>query len=161
MLTSSTAIILVDLLKMLSRNPPIYIVTKIQELLILLHHPSESFVTHDRSKFNFNLSSQKPLKSNKNTAISSKFYFNFSTKIRSTNTSSLPASPSSSNRSSVSNSPKSPKLLTTEEMKIFFNEDSEFNCDILAIIKLFYFHRSLKVFQRINRQRSFVNKTKS
>lgn len=123
-LTSSTAIILVNLLKMLSRNPPIYIVNKIQELLILLHHPSESFITHDRSKFNFSLSSQKPMKPNRNSAISSKFYFNFSTKIRSTNTSSLPASPtSSSNRSSMSNSPKSPKILTTEEMKIFFNEN--------------------------------------
>lgn len=123
-LTTSTAIVLVDLLKMLSKNPPIWIVSRIQELLMLLHHPSESFITHDRSKFNFIISNQKPLKTNRNTTIGSKFYFNFSTKIRSTNTSSLPASPTSSHRSSINNGspPKSPRLISSGDLNAIFNE---------------------------------------
>lgn len=124
-LPTSTAIILVDLLKMLSKNPPIYVTSKIQELLILLHHPSESFITHDRSKFNFILSSQKPTKNNRNSSITSKFSsLSFSTKIKSTSVSSVPSSPtsSSSQKSIVSSSPKKASHLTSVEVNAIFSD---------------------------------------
>lgn len=130
-LPTSTALTLVDLLKMLSKNPPIYVTSKIQELLILLHHPSESFITHDRSKFNFILSNQKPTKvNNRNSAITSKFSFNFSTKIRATNSISVPQSPTYSysqrSNSTDSNSPRTPTMMLTSTDLLFNEVDGEF-----------------------------------
>ncbi|XP_070492270.1 lysosomal-trafficking regulator [Chironomus tepperi] len=85
-INSETACMLVELIKMMNRNPPtMWSIREIQKLLILLHHPSESFVTHDRSKFNFILSSHKPSKLNRSNQTISLKYFNFSTKIRSAN----------------------------------------------------------------------------
>lgn len=98
-ISSTTALLIVELLKMLSKDPPVmWSMSELQKLLLLMHHPSESFVTHDRSKFYFNLSGSKPLKSSRLTlgSASNSKYFNFSIKIRSTNATPLtPKSPNS------------------------------------------------------------------
>ncbi|KAL7034576.1 hypothetical protein ACKWTF_008011 [Chironomus riparius] len=104
-INSATAFMLVELIKMMNRNPPtIWSIKEIQKLLILLHHPSESFVTHDRSKFNFILSSNKPSKHNRNNQTITSKYFNFSTKIRSANATITPIlSPTTSQASETGN----------------------------------------------------------
>ena len=99
-ITSTTALIIVELLKMLSRDTPtMWNMNEIQKLLLLLHHPSESFVTHDRTKFHFILPGSKPQKLSKLSLASAKSskYFNFSIKIRSTSgtTATSPRSPNS------------------------------------------------------------------
>ncbi|CRK97431.1 CLUMA_CG010820, isoform A [Clunio marinus] len=94
-ITPETALIIVRLLKMLSKTPTSFRCMKeIQKLLLLMHHPSESFVTHDRTKFHFILPGSKPQKQNKLNTSSGSKYFNFSIKIRSTNaTTSISKSP--------------------------------------------------------------------
>lgn len=107
-ITSTTALVIVELLKMLSKDQSVmWTIEEIQKLLLLMHHPSESFVTHDRTKFHFVLPGNKPMKTSKlslSSAKSSK-YFNFSIKIRSTSTTAtpVPKSPTSPPRT-----PKSP-----------------------------------------------------
>lgn len=126
---SSTALLIIDLLKMLSKDPPtIWSMNEIQKLLMLLHHPSESFITHDRSKFCFILPSQRRSKfSRSNNSLGSR-YFNFSTKIRASACATLSISPSNSQRSSIGNDsssstpPKSPQILTALEISSLFNE---------------------------------------
>jgi len=123
---SATAFILVELIKMLTRNPPtMWSIKEIQKLLMLLHHPSDSFVTHDRSKFNFILSSQKPSKHNRNNQnfVNSK-YFNFSTKIRSANAPATPQSPPQAKKI-VSGSSSEPTKNSESQSIRSFHSDSE------------------------------------
>lgn len=107
-ITSATALVIIELLKMLSKDKPVmWSMEELQKLLLLMHHPSESFVTHDRSKFSFILAGSKPQKSNKLnlSSVNSSKYFNFSIKIRSTST-----NPTSPNEPKFSSSPpKTPR----------------------------------------------------
>lgn len=94
-ITPTTALVIVQLLKMLSKYPPLmWSMNEIPKLLLLMHHPSESFVTHDRTKFNFILPGSKPQKQSKLNLSAGSKYFNFKVKIRSS-----PKPPSSPPRS--------------------------------------------------------------
>lgn len=54
---------LVNLVQVFAGAPPVpSLLDEIVKLLILMHRPSDSFVTHDRSKFYFLLSSSTPVK---------------------------------------------------------------------------------------------------
>ena len=105
-ISSTTALVIVELMKMLSKDQPVmWTIKEIQKLLLLMHHPSESFVTHDRTKFHFILPGNKPTKSSKLNLSTNKGskYFNFSIKIRSTST-----NPTSPKTNSPPRTPRSP-----------------------------------------------------
>lgn len=54
---------LVNLVRVFAGAPPVpSLLDEIVKLLVLMHRPSDSFVTHDRSKFYFLLSSSTPIK---------------------------------------------------------------------------------------------------
>ncbi|XP_021693920.1 uncharacterized protein LOC5568525 isoform X2 [Aedes aegypti] len=57
---------LVALIKNLSSNPPkVSLLKEIIDLLLLMHKPTDSYVTHDRQKFYFNINPHLPNKSTK------------------------------------------------------------------------------------------------
>ena len=92
LITKSSAEYIVSLISSLSSVHTDEFLNEIIQLLLLMHHPSESFVTHDRAKFYFLLAGTKPVKTKKlNISINTK-YFGLSTKIREKSTE-TPASP--------------------------------------------------------------------
>lgn len=56
---------IVSIMKLLNSEPSLDYIKKIFKLILLLHQYSETFVTHDRSKFFFLLPPNRPIKSNK------------------------------------------------------------------------------------------------
>ncbi|KFB53574.1 AGAP004144-PA-like protein [Anopheles sinensis] len=58
-ISRKAADLLVSLIAILSPTPPkVSLLNEIMELLLLMHKPTDSYVTHDRQKFYFNISSQ-------------------------------------------------------------------------------------------------------
>ncbi|XP_058120974.1 lysosomal-trafficking regulator [Anopheles ziemanni] len=58
-ISRNAADLLVSLIAILSPTPPkVSLLNEIMELLLLMHKPTDSYVTHDRQKFYFNISSQ-------------------------------------------------------------------------------------------------------
>ena len=109
-ITKVTAQAITELIKMLIKDSPnLWTLSEMIKLLLLMHHPSESFVTHDRSKFYFILSGIKPTKQNKLNLSINPINQIFSTKIRGKNSVVVPTSPT------VPISPRSPK--TPDEVK--------------------------------------------
>ena len=109
-ITKVTAQAITELIKMLIKDSPnLWTLSEMIKLLLLMHHPSESFVTHDRSKFYFILSGIKPTKQNKLNLSINPINQIFSTKIRGKNLV-TPTSPS------APKSPRSPK--TPEDVKL-------------------------------------------
>lgn len=100
LITKSSANSIVHLIRLLSTEPTIEFLNEIIQLLLLMHHPSESFVTHDRAKFYFLLAATKPVKTKKlNISINTK-YFGLRTKIRE-KSSETPSSPTFSIKSAT------------------------------------------------------------
>ncbi|XP_053681926.1 lysosomal-trafficking regulator [Sabethes cyaneus] len=67
-ISRSSADSLVALISILSDTPPkISLLKEIIELLLLMHKPTDSYVTHDRQKFYFNINAQFTTKSVKST----------------------------------------------------------------------------------------------
>ncbi|XP_062557057.1 lysosomal-trafficking regulator isoform X2 [Armigeres subalbatus] len=57
---------LVTLIKNLSSTPPkVSLLKEIIDLLLLMHKPTDSYVTHDRQKFYFNINPQLPIRATK------------------------------------------------------------------------------------------------
>lgn len=106
-ITRLTAQAITELIKMLIKDSPnLWTLSEMIKLLLLMHHPSESFVTHDRSKFYFILSGIKPTKQNKLNLSINPINQIFSTKIRGKNSVVTPTSPTA---------PKSPRLPKTPD----------------------------------------------
>uniref|UniRef100_A0A182W1K3 Lysosomal-trafficking regulator n=1 Tax=Anopheles minimus TaxID=112268 RepID=A0A182W1K3_9DIPT len=59
-ISRKAADLLVSLIAILSATPPkVALLNEIMELLLLMHKPTDSYVTHDRQKFYFNISSNQ------------------------------------------------------------------------------------------------------
>ncbi|XP_061392771.1 lysosomal-trafficking regulator [Musca vetustissima] len=68
----------VGILSVFAGSPPKpSLLDEIMKLLLLLHKPSECYVTHDRSKFYFLLSSEKPIKEKSSLSSATNFGRNF------------------------------------------------------------------------------------
>lgn len=131
-ISPTTALAVVHLMKVLVKDPPPkWSLIEIQKLLLLLHHPSESFITHDRTKFNYFLASSKPHKRFNLNPVKPSKIFNFSLKIRSspkspTHPAKSPKSPGDPmSQSSDSNS--SSKAMKTSMKKIKVRKLDEFS----------------------------------
>lgn len=67
-ISKSAADSLVALITILTNTPPkVSLLKEIIDLLLLMHKPTDSYVTHDRQKFYFNINPQLPSRSTKST----------------------------------------------------------------------------------------------
>ncbi|XP_075162277.1 lysosomal-trafficking regulator mauve [Haematobia irritans] len=99
----------VNIISVFAGSPPKpFLLDEVMKLLLLLHKPSECYITHDRSKFYFLLTPEKPIKEKSSLSSAANFGRNFKQNVSKRSQAGVAAKPlDATNAKASSNSPNS------------------------------------------------------